>query len=80
MCLLSARFSLELSECKVCLPCEVILEWIKVYKVRRSLGPEWLSESIQPIDLVWRPRPLVEKLLSGGGIKVTKEAWRVPSW
>jgi hypothetical protein len=23
---------------------------------------------------------LVEKLLSGGGIKVTKGAWRVPKW
>jgi hypothetical protein len=28
----------------------------------------------------WRPPSLVEKLLSGGDIKVTKEAWRVPSW
>jgi hypothetical protein len=27
----------------------------------------------------WRPPSLVEKLLSGGGIKVTKETWRVPS-
>jgi hypothetical protein len=33
---LSASLSLELSECKVCLPCEVILEWIKLYKVRRK--------------------------------------------
>jgi hypothetical protein len=28
----------------------------------------------------WRPPYLVEKLLSGGGIKVTKEAWQVPKW
>jgi hypothetical protein len=28
----------------------------------------------------WRPPSLVEKLLSGGGIKVTKGAWRVPKW
>jgi hypothetical protein len=26
----------------------------------------------------WRPPSLVEKLLSGGGIKVTKGAWQVP--
>ena len=41
MCVLSARLSLGLSECKVCLPCEVILEWIKLYEVCRkswSLG------------------------------------------
>jgi hypothetical protein len=36
LCVLSVRLSLELSECKVCLPCEVILEWIKLYKVRRQ--------------------------------------------
>jgi hypothetical protein len=36
VCVLSARLSLELSECKVCLPCEVNLEWIKLYKVRRN--------------------------------------------
>jgi hypothetical protein len=28
----------------------------------------------------WRPPSLVEKLLSGGGIKVTKGAWQVPKW
>jgi hypothetical protein len=28
----------------------------------------------------WRPPSLVEKLLSGGDIKVTKGAWRVPKW
>jgi hypothetical protein len=33
MYVLSARLSLEMSECKVCLPCEVILDWIKAYKV-----------------------------------------------
>jgi hypothetical protein len=33
VCVLSARLSLELIECKVCLPCEVILEWVKLYKV-----------------------------------------------
>jgi hypothetical protein len=27
---------------------------------------------------MWRPLSLVEKLLSGGGIKVTKGAWQVP--
>jgi hypothetical protein len=28
----------------------------------------------------WRPPSLVEKLLSKGGIKVTKGAWQVPKW
>jgi hypothetical protein len=28
----------------------------------------------------WRPHSLMEKLLSGGDIKVTKGAWRVPKW
>jgi hypothetical protein len=28
----------------------------------------------------WRPPYLVEKLLSGGGINVTKGAWKVPKW
>jgi hypothetical protein len=28
----------------------------------------------------WRPPSLVEKLLSGGGTKVTKGAWQVPKW
>jgi hypothetical protein len=36
VCVLSARLCLELSECKVCLPCAVILECIKLYKVRRK--------------------------------------------
>jgi hypothetical protein len=38
VCVLSATFSLELSENKVCLPCEVILEWIKLYMVRQKPG------------------------------------------
>jgi hypothetical protein len=28
----------------------------------------------------WRPPFSVEKLLSVGGIKVTKGAWKVPKW
>jgi hypothetical protein len=28
----------------------------------------------------WIPPSLVEKLFSGGGIKVTKGAWQVPKW
>jgi hypothetical protein len=28
----------------------------------------------------WRSPSLVEKLLSGGGIKVTKGAWQVHKW
>jgi hypothetical protein len=28
----------------------------------------------------WRPPSLVEKLLSGGGIMLTKGAWQVPKW
>jgi hypothetical protein len=36
VCVLSARLSLELSECKVGQPCEVIVEWIKLYKVCRE--------------------------------------------
>jgi hypothetical protein len=28
----------------------------------------------------WRPPSLVERLLNGGGIKVTKGAWQVPKW
>jgi hypothetical protein len=44
VCVLSARLSLELSESKVCVPCEVILKWIKLYKVRRK--PWGLSGSL----------------------------------
>jgi hypothetical protein len=29
---------------------------------------------------MWIPPSLVEKLLIGGGIKVTKGAWKVPKW
>jgi hypothetical protein len=86
VCVLSARLSLELSECKVCQPCEVILEWIKLYKVRRK---PW-GLSVSPANVfdppVWcgvertlcagdvKTPSLVEKLLSGGGIKVNKGA------
>jgi hypothetical protein len=41
---LSARLSLEMSECKVVPPCEVIIEIIKVYKVHRK--PWGLSGSL----------------------------------
>jgi hypothetical protein len=62
-----------------------------VYKVRQK--PWGLSGS--PIIVIdppawcgaarfvrgtWRPPSLVQKLLSGGGIKVTKGAWQVPKW
>jgi hypothetical protein len=43
LCVLSARPILKLSECKVCQPCEVILELIKLYKV--CLKPWGLSGS-----------------------------------
>jgi hypothetical protein len=55
-----------------------------------ALGPKWLTGNrLRPSGLVWsgedtlcegrgNPLPLVEKLLSGGSIKVTKGAWRVP--
>jgi hypothetical protein len=72
----------------------VILEWIKInlYKVRRK--PWGLSGSLAiVIDLpAWcgevrtlcagdvETPSLVEKLLSGGGIKVTKGAWQVTKW
>jgi hypothetical protein len=57
-----------------------------------ALGPKWLTGNRhRPPGLVWSgedtlcgghgdPLPLVEKLLSGGGIKVTKGAWQVPKW
>jgi hypothetical protein len=56
-----------------------------------ALGPKWLTGNRRrPSGLVWsgedtmretwRPPSLVEKLLSGGGIKVTKVAWHVPKW
>jgi hypothetical protein len=56
-----------------------------------ALGPKWLTAII--IDPpAWcgvvrtlcvgdvETPSLVEKLLSGGGIKVTKGAWQVPNW
>jgi hypothetical protein len=43
-CALSARFSLEMSESKVCLPCEVILKWIKVR--RKPWGLSGSSEIV----------------------------------
>jgi hypothetical protein len=58
----------------------------------KALGPKWLTgHRHRPSDLVWsgedtlcggtwRPPSLVEKLLSGGDIKVTKGAWQVPKW
>jgi hypothetical protein len=57
-----------------------------------ALGPKWLtSNRHRPLRLgverrghfvrgTWRPPSLVEKLLSGGSIKVTKGAWQVPKW
>jgi hypothetical protein len=57
-----------------------------------ALGPKWLTGNRhRPSGLVWsgedtlcggtwRPTSLVEKLLSGGGIKMTKGAWQVPKW
>jgi hypothetical protein len=56
-----------------------------------ALGPKWLTGNRhRPSGLVWtartlcvgtwRPPSFVEKLLSGGGIKVTKGAWQVPKW
>jgi hypothetical protein len=57
-----------------------------------ALGPKWLTDNRhRPSDLewsgedtlcggTWRPPSLVEKLLSGGGIKVTKGSWQVPEW
>jgi hypothetical protein len=41
------------------------------------LGVEWRGPFVQG---TWRIPSLVEKLLSGGGIKVTKGAWQVPKW
>jgi hypothetical protein len=53
-------------------------------------GAKWIIDNChRPSDLVWSGEdtlcgdvetPLVEKLLSGGGIKVTKGAWQVPKW
>jgi hypothetical protein len=54
-----------------------------------ALGPKWLTGNrLRPSDLGGVTRTLCagdvdtpfleEKLLNGGGIKVTKGAWRVP--
>jgi hypothetical protein len=67
----------------VCQPCDVILVWIKVYKVRQSLvalvtlrhvvdPPTWCSGINTCVRAAWRPPPLVEKLLSGDTIEMTK--------
>jgi hypothetical protein len=57
-----------------------------------ALGPKWLTGNRhRPSGLVWSgedtlcggrgdPLSLVEKLLSEGGIKVTKGAWQVLKW
>jgi hypothetical protein len=85
---LSVRLSLELSECKVCLPCELILEWIKLYKVCQK--PWHLSGSpvivFAPLTSCGVVRTLcwggVETLFLGGeapygdDIEVAKGAWR----
>jgi hypothetical protein len=42
-----------------------------------QLGVERRGHFVQG---TWRPPSLVEKLLSGGGIKVTKGAWQLPKW
>jgi hypothetical protein len=89
---LTARLSLELSECKV-VPTLWGDSWVNqvVQGAAEDLGPKWLTGNcLRPSALCgvvrtlcavrWRPPYLVEKLLSGGGIKVTKRAWRVPKW
>jgi hypothetical protein len=83
---LSDSLSLELSECKVV---PTLLGDSRVNQVVQgspeALGPKWLTGNRhRPSGLVWsgedtvrgtwRPPSLVEKLLSGGGIKVTKGA------
>jgi hypothetical protein len=56
-----------------------------------ALGPKWLTGNRhRHFGLVWSGEDtlcgnletpfLVEKILSGGGIKVTKGAWQVPKW
>jgi hypothetical protein len=57
-----------------------------------ALGPKWLTGNrLRSFGLVcsgedtlcggtWRSPSLVEKILSGDGIKVIKGAWRVPKW
>jgi hypothetical protein len=49
----------------VCLPCEVILEWIKLYKVHRKLwGLSGSLISFQPSSLVWNGE---DACVRGGG-------------
>jgi hypothetical protein len=56
-----------------------------------ALGTKWLTGNRhRSSDLVWSGEDtlagdvetpsLVEKLLSGGDIKVTKGAWKMPKW
>jgi hypothetical protein len=62
-----------------------------VQGLSEALGTKWLTGNRhRPSGLVWsgedtlcggrRPPSLVEKLLSGDSIKVTKGAWQVPKW
>jgi hypothetical protein len=71
------------------LPYEVILEWIKLYKECRKPWGLSGSPAIVFDPLTWcgvartlcagdvETPSLVEKLLSGGGVKVIKRVWRV---
>jgi hypothetical protein len=65
---LSARLSLELSDCKV------------VQGSQEASGPKWLTGNHhRPSSFVWSG----EDTLCGGrvgSIKVTKGAWQVPKW
>jgi hypothetical protein len=40
----------------------------------------WCGVARTLVRGTWRPPSYVEKLLSGGGIKVTNRALRVPKW
>jgi hypothetical protein len=63
-----------------------------VYKVRRKPWgisgspaividpPTWCGTTRTLCAGMWRPPFLVEKLLSGDYINVTKGAWQVPKW
>jgi hypothetical protein len=92
LCVLSAKLSLELSECKV-VPTLWDDSWVNqgVQGAPEALWPKWLTDNRSTLRLgvewqghfvrgTWRPPSLVEKLLSGGGIKVAKGAWQVPKW
>jgi hypothetical protein len=77
---------------RLCQPYEVILESIKLYKVRwKHWGlsgspaividsPAWCGAATTLCAGEVETPSLVEKLLSRGGIKVTKGAWQVPKW